>query len=69
MTTEFRHPIFARFVAFVAARAEGSDDDDLRRELLRGLRGRVVDVGAGSGPNFRFSARRDGRYRQVSSHT
>jgi hypothetical protein len=37
MTTEFRHPIFARFVAFVAARAEGSEDDDLRRELLSGL--------------------------------
>jgi hypothetical protein len=49
MTTEFRHPIFARLVAFVAARAEGSEDDDLRRELLSGLCGRVVDVGAGSG--------------------
>jgi ubiquinone/menaquinone biosynthesis C-methylase UbiE len=54
MTTEFRHPIFARLVAFVAARAEGSEDDDLRRELLSGLRGRVVELGAGSGPNFRL---------------
>src|SRR5918999_1545611 len=54
MTTEFRHPIFARLVAFVAARAEGSEDDDLRRELLSGLHGRVVELGAGSGPNFRL---------------
>jgi ubiquinone/menaquinone biosynthesis C-methylase UbiE len=54
MTTEFRHPIFARLVAFVAARGEGSEDDDLRRELLSGLHGRVVELGAGSGPNFRL---------------
>jgi hypothetical protein len=67
MTTEFRHPIFARLVAFVAARAEGSEDDDLRRELLSGLHGRVVELGAGSGPNFRFYARCDGRYRRGRS--
>ena len=54
MTTQFRHPIFARLVAFVAARAEGSEDDDRRRELLSGLHGRVVELGAGSGPNFRL---------------
>jgi ubiquinone/menaquinone biosynthesis C-methylase UbiE len=54
MTTEFRHPIFARLVAFVAARGEGSEDDDLRRELLSGLHGQVVELGAGSGPNFRL---------------
>jgi hypothetical protein len=63
MTTEFRHPIFARLVAFVAARAEGSEDDDLRRELLSGLHGRVVELGAGSGPNFRFYSRCDDPYR------
>jgi len=41
-------------VAFVAARAEGTEDDDLRRELLHGLHGRVVEIGSGSGPNFRL---------------
>jgi ubiquinone/menaquinone biosynthesis C-methylase UbiE len=54
MSSEVRHPVFARFVAFVAARAEGTEDDDIRRELLRGLSGRVVELGSGSGPNFRL---------------
>jgi ubiquinone/menaquinone biosynthesis C-methylase UbiE len=54
MPTEFRHPVFARFMALMAARAEDSEDDYLRRELLSGLHGRVVELGAGSGPNFRL---------------
>jgi ubiquinone/menaquinone biosynthesis C-methylase UbiE len=54
MSAEVHHPVFARFVAWVAARAEGTADDDLRRELLAGLRGRVIEVGSGSGPNFRL---------------
>jgi ubiquinone/menaquinone biosynthesis C-methylase UbiE len=54
MTTEFRHPCFARLVAFVAARAEGTEEDDLRRDLLAGLTGRVIEIGSGSGPNFRL---------------
>jgi len=54
MSSEVRHPVFARFVAFVAARAEGTEDDDIRRELLRGLKGRVVELGSGTGPNFRL---------------
>ena len=54
MSTEVHHPVFARFVAYVAARAEGTADDDLRRELLAGLSGRVIEIGSGSGPNFRL---------------
>jgi ubiquinone/menaquinone biosynthesis C-methylase UbiE len=49
-----RHPIFARFLAFVAAKAEGGEEDELRRELLAGLSGRVIEIGSGSGPNFRL---------------
>jgi ubiquinone/menaquinone biosynthesis C-methylase UbiE len=52
MSSEVRHPLFARFVAFVTARAQGSEEDAIRSELLTGLRGRVVEIGAGSGPNF-----------------
>jgi ubiquinone/menaquinone biosynthesis C-methylase UbiE len=54
MSTEFRHPIFARLAAFVAARAEGTEDDDVRRDMLAGLSGRVIEIGSGSGPNFRL---------------
>ncbi len=54
MSRAVHHPFFARFLACVAARAEGGEEDDLRRELLAGLSGRVIDVGAGTGPNFRL---------------
>jgi ubiquinone/menaquinone biosynthesis C-methylase UbiE len=54
MSRAVHHPFFARFLTFVASRAEGGEEDDLRRELLAGLEGRVVEVGAGTGPNFRI---------------
>jgi ubiquinone/menaquinone biosynthesis C-methylase UbiE len=54
VSTQVRHPIFARVVAFVAARAEGTEEDDLRRDMLAGLSGRVIEIGSGSGPNFRL---------------
>jgi ubiquinone/menaquinone biosynthesis C-methylase UbiE len=38
----------------VTERAEGTEEDDIRRELLAGLAGRVIEIGAGTGPNFRF---------------
>ncbi|GLW65066.1 methyltransferase type 11 [Actinomadura rubrobrunea] len=44
--------IFARFFDLVAARGEQRGNADLRRELLAGLSGRVVEVGAGNGLNF-----------------
>src|SRR5918996_2141186 len=54
MSSEVRHPIFARVLAFVSAKAEGGEEDELRRELLAGLGGRVIEIGSGSGPNFRL---------------
>jgi ubiquinone/menaquinone biosynthesis C-methylase UbiE len=54
MSGEVHHPLFARFMAAVAARAEGGEEDDIRRELLAGLRGRAIEIGAGTGPNFRL---------------
>ena len=44
-----RHPVFAR----VWARMSGKvGTERQRRELLAGLSGRVVEVGAGDGRNF-----------------
>jgi ubiquinone/menaquinone biosynthesis C-methylase UbiE len=51
VATEVDHPLFARFAAFIASR-EGDVEVDYRREALAGLRGRVVEIGSGSGPNF-----------------
>jgi SAM-dependent methyltransferase len=52
--TIVHHPIFSRvFVRFShAALAKGSAEH--RRELLSGLSGRVIEVGAGNGLNFAF---------------
>jgi ubiquinone/menaquinone biosynthesis C-methylase UbiE len=47
-----RHPIFARFFARLAPIEERAGQGDHRRELLEGLGGRVVELGAGSGLNF-----------------
>lgn len=46
------HPLFARFYARVLARNEPAELRAFRDELLAGLSGRVVEVGAGSGANF-----------------
>jgi ubiquinone/menaquinone biosynthesis C-methylase UbiE len=54
MSKEVRHPLFARFLARVSERAEGGEEDGIRRELLEGLSGRVIEVGSGTGPNFRL---------------
>jgi ubiquinone/menaquinone biosynthesis C-methylase UbiE len=51
VATEVRHPLFARFAAYVASQ-EGDAELDLRRETLAGLSGRVIEIGSGSGPNF-----------------
>jgi SAM-dependent methyltransferase len=46
------NPIFARFLNRFAARNEERGNRELRRELLSGLFGKVVEVGPGNGLNF-----------------
>jgi ubiquinone/menaquinone biosynthesis C-methylase UbiE len=46
------NPVFARLFDRFAAKDKGRGEDELRRELLSGLSGRVVEVGPGSGINF-----------------
>lgn len=47
------HPIFARVYERFAPAAERRGQDEYRRRMLAGLSGRVVEVGAGNGMNFR----------------
>ena len=49
-----RHPLFARLYAHVLARGEPAQMTAARRELLAGLRGRVLELGAGAGTNFAY---------------
>jgi len=52
MTEELRNPLFARFFHRYCGRDRGQGERELRRELLAGTSGRVVEVGAGNGINF-----------------
>jgi ubiquinone/menaquinone biosynthesis C-methylase UbiE len=47
------HPVFARVYARVAEISERRGAAGHRRKLLAGPRGRVIEVGAGSGAHFR----------------
>lgn len=50
---EYRpRPIFSRCYAAISTRMDAEGMAELRRELLAGLRGVVVEVGAGNGRNF-----------------
>jgi ubiquinone/menaquinone biosynthesis C-methylase UbiE len=49
---EVRHPVFARFFERLSRLME-RDIGERRDELLAGLCGRVVEIGAGNGMNFR----------------
>ncbi|MEU6388247.1 class I SAM-dependent methyltransferase [Streptomyces sp. NPDC046939] len=51
-----RHPVFARYYARFSERAEPSMAP-VRSELLGGLSGRVIEVGAGNGLNFSYYPR------------
>jgi hypothetical protein len=53
MAEHASHPMFARIYARVAEISERRGGAEHRRKLLTGLQGRVVEVGAGSGANFR----------------
>jgi SAM-dependent methyltransferase len=48
----FQHPRFARVYTDVSASAEVRGGTEHRRRLLAGLRGSVIEVGAGHGLNF-----------------
>jgi SAM-dependent methyltransferase len=50
--TAVRHPLFARFYAWLAPKEDQAGGIENRRELLAGLHGRVVEVGSGIGSNF-----------------
>ncbi|MGI8795385.1 MAG: class I SAM-dependent methyltransferase [Acidimicrobiia bacterium] len=52
-STKVHHPVFARIYARVGAAAEGKGAAEHRDEVLDGLSGRVIEVGAGTGLNFR----------------
>jgi ubiquinone/menaquinone biosynthesis C-methylase UbiE len=52
MSAEVRHPIFARVYARIAPKADAAGASEHRRELLGGLSGRVLELGAGTGLNF-----------------
>jgi ubiquinone/menaquinone biosynthesis C-methylase UbiE len=47
-----KNPLFARYFARCGARNEERGNRELRREMLAGLSGRVMEVGAGNGLNF-----------------
>ena len=53
MPDEVRHPRFARLYARFAPMEDRAGADAYRRELVAGLRGRVLEVGAGTGLSFR----------------
>jgi len=52
MSSRVHHPFFARMYRRIADAAEGKGAGEHRDELLAGLSGRVIEVGAGTGLNF-----------------
>jgi ubiquinone/menaquinone biosynthesis C-methylase UbiE len=53
MTTKpVRHPVFARCYAWLSDRMEAAGVGARRHQLLAGLTGSVIEVGAGNGLNF-----------------
>jgi ubiquinone/menaquinone biosynthesis C-methylase UbiE len=52
MAGDVRHPIFARVYDRLSRMGAEQGEDEHRQELLVGLSGRVVEVGAGNGLNF-----------------
>ncbi|HET8599462.1 MAG TPA: class I SAM-dependent methyltransferase [Segeticoccus sp.] len=50
--SRFQHPRFARRYVRISDRLEDLGAEDLRRELVQGLRGAIADIGCGDGKNF-----------------
>ena len=53
MPDAVRHPIFARFYAWLAPIEDRAGVAERRRDLVAGLRGQVLEVGVGTGLSFR----------------
>jgi SAM-dependent methyltransferase len=51
--TDISHPLFARMWVLLSPGADHAGAAEHRDELLAGLSGRVIEVGAGNGLNFR----------------
>lgn len=54
MRTEISHPVFARVYPRIERFAQMHGAAAHREELLKGVTGRVLEIGAGTGANFRF---------------
>lgn len=54
---EVSHPLFARIYMRMTAGRRNRGEDEHRRRMLEGLSGRVIEVGAGNGLNFRLYPR------------
>ena len=52
MSDPVHHPLFARIYQWTSAKAEQAGQAGHRRQLLAGLDGRVLELGAGNGLNF-----------------
>jgi ubiquinone/menaquinone biosynthesis C-methylase UbiE len=52
MASVIKNPLFARYFNRFGARREERGNRELRREMLAGLSGRVIEVGVGNGLNF-----------------
>jgi ubiquinone/menaquinone biosynthesis C-methylase UbiE len=52
MNDDIRHPLFARLYPRLSQSMERNGVGDHRDRLLAGVRGRVIEVGAGNGLNF-----------------
>lgn len=52
MSSKVNHPVFARLYARLSRAEEAKGAAEHREEMLAGLAGRVVEVGAGNGLNF-----------------
>jgi ubiquinone/menaquinone biosynthesis C-methylase UbiE len=53
-TRQSQHPLFARVYLLISREVERNGAGEYRRRLTNGLRGRVVEIGAGHGVNFPY---------------
>src|SRR5690348_3315530 len=53
-TTKVHHPIFARMYERMAPAFDAKGAAEHRQELLEGVSGRAIEVGAGTGLNFKY---------------